>query len=254
MAVDFIAVKAILKTLVLPPTGPLLVALAGLLLLSRRPRLGRALAWLGVGGLLLLCIPFVAGTLTRAYSGPAGPFDPRAGERAQAIVILGSGVRRDAPEYGGDTLGRWTLERVRYGARLARATGLPVLVSGGSVYGGAAEADLMRASLEQEFHVPVRWAESRSRTTHENAQRSAAILRSAGIATVVLVAHAVDMRRAQAEFEAAGLHAVPAPINLPGPNRDSPLDFLPGMEGLADSWRALYEAAGELVRGIAPGT
>jgi len=38
---------------------------------------------------------------------------------AQAIVILGGGVRRNAPEYGGDTLGRLTLDRVRYGAMVA---------------------------------------------------------------------------------------------------------------------------------------
>jgi hypothetical protein len=39
-------------------------------------------------------------------------------------------------EYGGDTLGRLTLERVRYGARVAKKTGLPVLVAGGSVLVG----------------------------------------------------------------------------------------------------------------------
>ena len=57
-------------------------------------------------------------------------------EHPMAIVILGGGVRRHAAEYGGDTLGQLTLERVRYGARVARLTGLPVLVSGGSVFGG----------------------------------------------------------------------------------------------------------------------
>ena len=50
---------------------------------------------------------------------------------AEAIVILGGGTRRNAPEYGGDTLGRLTLERVRYGAQVAKLTALPVLVTGG---------------------------------------------------------------------------------------------------------------------------
>ena len=47
-------------------------------------------------------------------------------------MILGGGLRRSAPEYGGDTLGRLTLERLRYGAMLAKRTGLPVMVSGGT--------------------------------------------------------------------------------------------------------------------------
>ena len=39
---------------------------------------------------------------------------------ADAIVILSGGLRDYAPEYGGSTVNRITLERVRYGARLAR--------------------------------------------------------------------------------------------------------------------------------------
>jgi uncharacterized SAM-binding protein YcdF (DUF218 family) len=55
--------------------------------------------------------------------GRTSPLDLAQVSNAQAIVILGGGVRREAPEYGGATLGGITLERVRYGARLARTTG-----------------------------------------------------------------------------------------------------------------------------------
>ena len=44
---------------------------------------------------------------------------------AGAIVILSGGLRDYAPEYGGPTVNRVTLERVRYGARLARQSGEP---------------------------------------------------------------------------------------------------------------------------------
>ena len=248
---DPLLLRAVAKTLVLPPAGPLLVALAGLLLLSRRPRLGRALALVGVVGLLVLSVPMVALALHRAID-DTPPFDPARAADAQALVILGSGVRRHAAEYGGDTLGVRTLERVRYGARLARATGLPVLVSGGSVAHSTPEATLMRDALEKEFGVPVRWAEARSRNTHENAVESARILHEAGVRTVVLVAHALDMPRARAEFEAAGLQVVPAPTVLAPRGGDSPLDFLPGMAGLSASYVALYEAIGETVRRLTP--
>lgn len=251
-ALDPVAVKAVLKALILPPTGPLLVAVAGLALLSWRPRLGRTLAWVGVLGLALLSLPVVSTGLQRAFD-DSPVFDPARAAGAQAIVILGSGVRHNAREYGGDTLGAFTLERVRYGARLARETGLPVLVAGGTVYRGTAEAPLMRDALTQEFGVPVRWIEDRSRTTHENARNTAAILLPAGVNEVVLVAHSVDMPRARAEFTSAGLRTIPAPIALPTREDLSLPDFLPGIAGLAASYRVLYEMAGEAVRRITGG-
>jgi len=126
--IDPIWVKAVLKALVLPPTGPLLVAVLGLALWRRRPRLGAGLAWTGVLSLLVLSLPAVASLLIRSLD-IAAPFDRTRAAQAQAIVILGGGTRRDAPDYGGDTLGTLTLERVRYGARIARLTGLPVLAT-----------------------------------------------------------------------------------------------------------------------------
>ena len=243
--------RGIAKTLVLPPAGPLLVAVAGLALLSRRPRLGRTLAWLGVSSLVVLSLPIVALALHRAVD--ATPlFDPARAADAQALVILGSGLRRDAAEYGGDTLGPRTLERVRYGARLARATHLPVLVAGGAVNGTTAEARVMRDCLQDEFGVPVRWVEDASRNTHENAVDTAAILLPAKVRTVVLVAHSIDMPRARAEFEQAGLTVIPAPLALPSRHADSPLDYLPGVGGLTQSYVALYEALGEQVRRLSP--
>ena len=237
---DFIGVKAVLKALVLPPTGLLLVALLGLVLLRRRPRLGRALAFAGVGGLFVLSMPIVAVGLLRALD-DTPPLDPEVARTAQAIVILGGGVRRHALEYGGDTLSRLTLERVRYGARVARLVDLPVLVTGGSVYGGTTEATLMRDALEHEFGVKVRWLEAQSRTTHENARFTSRTLRAAGIERVVLVAHSFDMPRAKAEFAANGSVVVPAPTGLPRGESDSPLDFMPSLSALQGSYYAIYE-------------
>lgn len=237
---DFIGVKAVLKALVLPPGGLLLLALVGLALVRRRPRLGRALALAGVGGLLLLSMPIVAVTLLRALD-DTPPLDVASARTAQAIVILGGGTRRNALEYGGDTLGRLTLERVRYGARVAKLLDLPVLVTGGSVYGGTSEATLMRDALAEEFGVKVRWLEARSRTTHENARFTSRTLRAAGIDRVVLVAHSFDMPRAKAEFAAAGIAVVPAPTGLPRREFDGLVDLLPSLSALQGSYYAIYE-------------
>jgi len=184
--------------------------------------------------------------LTRALDA-SQPFDPSRPTGSGAIVILGGGIRPDAAEYGGDTLNELTLERVRYGARIARLTGLPVLVTGGAVYGGEAESKLMREALEREFNVPVRWTEDRSRTTHENAAFSAPILRGAGIDSVVLVAHSFDMRRARAEFAAQGIQTYPAPTSIPPP-KASLADYLPSAGGLRMSYYATYEILANVVR------
>jgi uncharacterized SAM-binding protein YcdF (DUF218 family) len=239
--------RKVLGTLVLPPNGPLILAFAGLLLLGRRPQLGRALAWLGFTAMLLLSMPLVSGSLLKSLD-DSGPLDFAMARTAQAIVIPGGGIRRDALEYGGDTVGEFTLERVRYGAWVARRTGLPVLVSGGVVSGGAAEAQVMRQTLVDEFGVAVKWEEAQSRNTHENALRSAEILRAHAVRRVILVSHGFDMRRARAEFEAAGLEVVPAPTLLTEFKFDGPGSLIPSARSLSRSYFALYELLGNGVR------
>ena len=238
--------KAIAKALVLPPAGPMLLALVGLLVTRHSPRAGRALVWTGALVLVLLCLPVVAWLLARPFD--MKPLDYTEAKRAQAIVILGGGTRRRAPEYGGDTMARLTTERVRYGARVARQTDLPVLVAGGSLPDvQSSEAAIMRAVLEAEYGVAVRWAEDRSRNTHENARFSAALLRADGVATVVLVAHAMDMPRAQSEFAAAGITTVAAPTGLASGGPFRLMDFVPSAPALQASHDALYEILANVV-------
>jgi uncharacterized SAM-binding protein YcdF (DUF218 family) len=243
---DLLWLKAAIKALVLPPTGLLLAAAIGLALHSRLPRGGRALAAAGVLGLLVLAMPVTADFLTQ-FVDVSPVLEPAEVRQAQAIVILGGGIRRDAPEYGGDTLGILTLQRVRYGARVARLTGLPVLVTGGSVLGGEPEANLMQASLQDEFGVPVRWVEAHSRNTHENAVLSAEILRKESVRRVVLVAHGFDMRRATAEFAAQGIETVAAPTGKRGATPVTVLDFVPSIGGMVGSHYATYEILANLV-------
>ncbi len=252
--------KKIAAALLLPPFLPFLLIIAGLLLLRRRPRTGQLLAWLGVATGVALSLPAsVALVVTPLERDPA--LDVRSLPPADAIVILGGGTRHYAPEFGGQTVNRITLERLRYGALLARHTHLPVLVSGGSPTAGTAEGLLMRRVLEEEFKVPVRWVESQSLDTVENAAFSAPLLRAAGVRRVLLVTHAAHMRRSLDAFEAAGLPATPAPTAFfhgAGP-ADEVVDFLPGMNAAfagdyaAHEWlglaaRRLMELGGGLLR------
>lgn len=241
--------KKLASLLLLPPLAPLLIIVAGLIMLRRHPRGGRALAWLGVLASFALASAPPVGLIARELE---PPLPVSVGERAgaEAIVILGGGKRHHAPEFGGETINRLTLERVRYGALLARETGLPVLVSGGAPSGDDAEADLMKAALEQEFRVPVRWAERASRDTRENAAFSAVQLKAAGVRRILLVTHAIHMTRAEAEFVAQGLEVIPAPTAwLSGPDTaELDLSVLPNAATAYAAWMALHEALGRLAQ------
>lgn len=239
--------KKILTALALPPAGPLLLAALGLLLLRRRPRLGRFLAWGGLVLLWLLATPAVTKPMLAAIE-DMPPLDIAQAKGAQAIVVLGGGSYLAAPEYGGDTVSRWSLERIRYAARLQRETGLPLLVTGGAPLGGIPEGRSMQAALEKEFGVRVRWVEDRSADTRGNARLSAPLLREAGVRRVLLVTHAWHMRRALGEFAAAGLEAIPAPTGYESTAPLTPLDWLPGAGGLWAGRIALNELLGRLVQ------
>ncbi|HTT13471.1 MAG TPA: YdcF family protein [Burkholderiaceae bacterium] len=244
------SVYQIAKTLVLPPASPLIVAAIGIAMMRRWPAGARAI--LGVAWLVMfaLCTPVVAAWL-QVVAGTERPVDAAELKSAQAIVILAGGLRTDAPEYGGDTLGTLTLERTRYGARLARSTGLPVLVTGGRPpFATRAEAEVMRDALEQEFGVPVRWVETASRDTRSNARNSAAILLPLQIKRIALVMHGFDVERAVAEFRAAGFEVIPAPTSLPRPRVEAFGDVLPQAAALQGSYYALYELAGLMVREV----
>ncbi len=225
----------------LPPLNLLILGGLGLLLLKRRRALGKALIGFSLGALWLLATPFVGGALLNILKPPPVRLD---GTEADAIVVLGGGTNFDSVEYGGDTVGHFTLERVRYGAWLARKLGKPLLVTGGSPDGGRPEGVLMRETLEREFDVKVRWTEDRSGNTRENAIFSAAILKAAGIQRIYLVSHAWHLPRAAPEFEREGLRVVPAGTGYSLPRGPRPMDFVPSAKGLHDSYLAMHEGIG----------
>lgn len=240
--------KKILASLILPPAGPLLLALLGLWLSRAKSRpwqyAGVALAATSLLALLALSMPIVGHALTEPLQ-PQQPISADALQQAQAIVVLGGGSYRAAPEYGGrDTVSRATLVRVRYGAKLARETRLPVLLTSGAPYGGRPEADSMREVFEMEFGIKVRWVETASRDTAENARLSAPLLRAAGIERIALVTHASHMPRAATLFEREGFKVFRAPTGFSADRPAAVDDFLP--RDLGRSREALQEHIGRL--------
>lgn len=248
--------KKLLAALILPPTGPLLLAFFGLWLAGRQSR-GRRHAGLTLAAgslliLLALSLPIVGNNLL-AILETALPIARGELVKAQAIVILGGGSYYGAPEYAGDTVSGSTLERVRYGARLASESGLPLLVSGGAPWGGQPEAESMKAVLEGELGVRVRWTENRSRDTVENARLSSSMLKAAGVTRIALVSHGWHLPRAVPLFEREGLVVVGAPTVLSTSSPSLFENLLPG-EGLGASRLALREYLGRLANILSTAT
>ena len=245
--VEFLIVK-VLGNLVVPPGGIIVLGLLGLMLLPFARRFAAFMLFAAVLALYGSSTGFVAGALERSlYAHPAMPPDAEV-PAAGVIVVLGAGSYRDPPEYeGSDTVGRLTLERLRYAASLHRRSGLPLLVTGGRTLPGTpAEAAAMALSLEDDFGIGVRFVEDRSRNTAENAANSARMLSEAGISRIVLVTHAVHMARAVRAFEGQGLEVVPAPTVIASEGPAGAASWLPTASALARSARALHEHIGLL--------
>jgi len=230
----------------LPPLSLVILLAAGLFLHRRRPRLAMSLILLSTTALYALSTPWVGGLLQKSLE-ISVPVTPAQLKTADAIVVLGGGRRLDAAEYGGDTLNGISLERLRYGAFLHRASGLPILVTGGMPSGGTIpEGRIMQHILKSEYGVSPRWIEAAALTTWDNARLSAQLLHGSGVRRIVLVTHAWHLRRAVPLFEAQGLSVTPAGIQFSNTRIDSLLDVIPTLAGLRDSTFALHEWLGIL--------
>lgn len=242
--------KKITAVLLMPPLLPLLLIIAGAMLARRRPRRGFPLIWIGVSIILFSMTPVVVNVAARWLEAavPLGGHETMRG--AQAIVVLGAGQRRFQPEYGGPVPNRLSIERLRYAARVARSSGLPILLSGGAPEGHVAESVVMAQALSLDFAVDARWIEDRSLDTADNARFSADVLLPSGVRRIVLVTHAMHMPRARAEFERAGFAVIPGPMGYL--SSDDPdvgfWDFLPSIGALETAWYVAHEAIGLLAQ------
>jgi uncharacterized SAM-binding protein YcdF (DUF218 family) len=240
-----------MKQLLLPPGILLLLLLCAWWFRRSRPRLAGVCFALGVGSFWLMSLPVVVEWSARALEREP-PLDrsewATLAERADAIVVLGSGRERGDPAWGSDQPTGVGLERERYAARLAKASGLPVLTSGGLHYGTPpAEAALMAESMQDDFAVTVRWQEGRSRTTWENARFTAEVLQPLGIKRVVVVTQAWHMSRSVWSFERAGFTVVAAPVGFLGVDNARPLGgWMPEFKSIWQSGQLLNEAVGQV--------
>lgn len=241
--------KPVLTALLLPPVPLLALLLAGMVLrAARRPLFGLALIVAALLGLWFAHCRVTGDWIERQWLKPPKAVAPEAlpamrrelAARHGAVVVLGGGVERFAPEYGEPMLAERSLQRLHYGLWLARRLELPVMFSGGvgrAELGGATEAATAARVAERDYGRPLRWQEARSADTRANARLSVPLLASQGVTDIVLVTHAHHMPRAQRAFqeaiEAGGLRirVFAAPLGNAAANEPAVLGWLPSAEG-----------------------
>ena len=234
----------LITTLLLPPMNLLLIFAAGIVLLHINHKYAKPVILSSFGLLWIASTPYFAGGTLHSLEERTTALGSQ-WPSTDAIVILGGGTYFHAPEYlGQDTISDQTLPRLRYGAKLHRKKGTPILVTGGKPLGNElSEAQQMRTSLLQDFHVPVRWTEDASDNTLENARNSFQILQQNG-KKILLVTHAWHMPRAAMAFRHAGFEVIEAPVMFTTRYQIDLLAFLPHAEALRDSKIFAHEIIG----------
>ena len=250
--------KPVIAALLLPPVPLLLLVLIGARLVLPRRGLGWLVIVVGVALLWLSACTGAARLLGQLFLQPpaALSFDrvrelraEAAAKKPLAIVVLGAGSEPFAPEYGVGSLQAPSLERLRYGVWLAGQTGAPIAFSGGvgwAQQGSTTEARVAAKIAAEEFNRPLRWVEGESHDTRENATRTMALLKPAGIQHVVVVTHGYHMARALRAFQeaaGAGIQIEAAPMGLARGLELPALEWLPSSAGFREVRQLLREIA-----------
>ena len=210
LSIMFVLTKLITAILLPPFNVILLWIFAFLLSLFNYRKLSRASAFLGFIILYLSSIPYVAQKLEDSLVTDDN-LTLSDYQQAEAIVLLGGGIRDSKELYAKLTVNSIPLERVRYAAYLQKETELPLLITGSS---GApqSEAEVAAIELRYFFNVPTKWIEPKARTTKENAIYTAEILKKEGINKIILVTNQWHMQRATLLYERQGLKVLPASV------------------------------------------
>lgn len=238
--------KKLITAMILPPFNSLILWLLALILAKFNcKKLSRISTALGMVLLYVFSIPFTAQTLkdTLITEDNLSLDDYKT---AQAIVLLGGGLRDSKELYAPLASTAIQLERLRYAAYLQKETDLPLLITGASPT-GAIEAKVAADELQRFFNVPTQWIESKALTTKENALFTKQILEREHIRKIILVTNEWHMQRAKLLFQQQGFEVLPASVGegiTPPEYELNLLHFIPQGGALAKNMQLLKEWMG----------
>ena len=226
----------------------------GLWLSSKKPKLGKSLAVFSTVLLWIFSTPafsvWLSYNLLTQYK-PTTAQELKS-KGVQAIVVLGGGVETGQPD-GIQQLQATALDRLRHGIELSRKTGIPVMVTGGKGWAAQAgsenEAEISSRVAREVFQFDIKWTESESRDTQENALNSKRLLTIQGISKIALVTHSWHMPRSLKAFQKAGFEVTPAPMGFVADKKVDLLSMLPNGGALHSTTSTFKELAVQAVQG-----
>ncbi|WP_417345587.1 ElyC/SanA/YdcF family protein [Ferrimonas sp.] len=237
-------VKKGISALLLPIPLAVLSILFGLWLSRRRPHLGRAFVLAGPALLLFLSSSFGSQWLARPLE---QQYPVWTGQRAEVIMVLGSGHDSSISPMAHQQLSDTALARLTEGVRLQRLNPDSILVLSG--WGG--EDPLPHAvvaeSAAEAMGVPATQIVTFP-TALDTAMEARLFRERFGEKEVILVSSATHMPRVMALFLSRGVKAVAAPTDFIG--RGAPW-WKFSASNLQTSERALHEYLGLLWRRLA---
>ena len=203
--------KKLITAMILPPFNILILwGLSLILAKFNFKKLSRISTALGFSLLYLLSIPYTAQVLKDSLI-TEDHLTLQDYQQAQAIVLLGGGLRDSKELYAPLASTAIQLERLRYAAFLQKETHLPLLITGASPT-GAIEAKIAAEELQTFFNVQTKWIEPKALTTKENALFTKQILEKEGIHKIILVTNEWHMQRAKLLFQQQGFDVLPASV------------------------------------------
>jgi len=238
-------IKKLLLCIITIPGALIALMFAGGILAVRKRRYGGALLMASAAALYILSIgpvaDFAIGRIELLNHAAAH-------DNADSIILLGGGLVEGAADLTGEHIpSPVMMVRIVECVRLHRRHGLPIVVSGGVVGSGPAEAPVYRRFLVDLGVPPERIiVESRSRDTVENARYVRPIIAERGFRTSILLTSAFHLRRATLIFREEGLSVVPHSCGQLARSKKKldTYDALPTMHNLYKSSLALREFAG----------
>jgi len=244
--------KPVLTALLLPPGGLLVLIFLGCLLARTYRRLAWGIVMLASATMWILACDATASGLSRLLLKSYAPISAQDLNKAQAIVVLGGGVDKFAPEFGSEELSSTAYKRLAYAAHLTKQTHLPVLFAGGKGWAASgnqygSEAEIAEHTMARDFGLQLKWLDKTSRDTRENASSAYEVLSPLGIKRIALVTNDWHMQRSLRNFEQAGFEVHPAPMGYLQPPLNTPTDFVPTLSGLSQSYLVLREWLGLLL-------
>lgn len=236
----------LLSAIILPPFSILLIWLCSLLLLKLRyVKSSYIIATIGCIFFYVVSIPYTTEKLNNSLVNE-DRLSLQDYQQAQAIVVLGGGLRDSQELFAHIALPALVLERLRYASYLYQQTHLPILVTGGAPNGNS-EAKFMAQELQRFFHTPTKWLENHAQNTQQNALFSAQILLPEKINRIILVTQEWHMQRAKKLFEQQGFSVLPASVGhgkIPSSYSLSYMHFIPQASALNANAQLIKEWLG----------